>query len=270
MNHSSNVGRLRGAGALLTLGLGLAGAPAAAHAHQVWLEQDGKAARLCFGEYAENMREVSPGLLDKFASPTATLIGAKGEKDLTPVKSKEGYVLPARAGKGESLIAQDLAYPIIVRPAKAAAAGKPEAASARTLWTPAARFITDFRAQPAKLTLDIVPTGKAGEFQVVYRGKPLPEAKVDIAAASGWGREAETDAEGKVTFALPWKSSYLVKIHHVDATPGKRKSSATAEEAYDTASYSTSLAFATPTGLPAAPPPPAGKPHDAPATTATE
>jgi hypothetical protein len=94
---------------------------------------------------------------------------------------------------------------------------------------------------------------------VTFRGKPLSAAKVGIVAASGGGREAETDSEGKVSFALPWKSGYLVKVHHVDATPGKRKTSS-GEEAYDATSFSTTLSFVTPSGLPAPPPPPLAKP----------
>lgn len=37
-----------------------------AHAHQVWLESAGGQARLHFGEFNENLRETSPGSLDKF------------------------------------------------------------------------------------------------------------------------------------------------------------------------------------------------------------
>ena len=39
----------------------------AAQAHQVWLEHSGSQAKLHFGEYNDNVRETSPGLLDKFS-----------------------------------------------------------------------------------------------------------------------------------------------------------------------------------------------------------
>lgn len=257
-------------------------APAAAQAHQIWLEQNAKSGKLYFGEYAENMRELSPGRLDKFINPTATLLSPKGDKPITLSKTADGFALPTRAAKGEALIVQDTGYPLLSRkaggPAKANAAkpagtaataqAKPEEQKpVRTLWTPAARFVTDFSAQAAKLPLDIVPTGKTGEFQVVFQGKPLPAVKIDVAAVSGWGREAETDTEGKVHFSLPWKGGYLVKVHHVDNTPGKRKTNQ-GEEAYDMASYSTTLSFVTPTGFPSPPPPPAQKPHEEPPVTA--
>jgi hypothetical protein len=151
---------------------------------------------------------------------------------------------------------QDTSYPILDRkdPARP---GK----TVRTAWTPAARFIPDFQAKPAKLTLDIVPTGISGELQVVFRGKPLPEAKVDVVAASGWSLTKETDASGKLEVALPWKSGYLVKVHHVDATPGKRRT-ATGEEAYEAASFSTTLSFVTARGLTPPPPPAPEKPSE--------
>ena len=42
-----------------------------AQAHQVWLENDGGQAQLFFGEFNDNLRETSPGALDKFlATPT--------------------------------------------------------------------------------------------------------------------------------------------------------------------------------------------------------
>ena len=37
-----------------------------ASAHHLWLEADGQGARLYFGEFDENLREASPGLLDRF------------------------------------------------------------------------------------------------------------------------------------------------------------------------------------------------------------
>ncbi|HEX8479672.1 MAG TPA: cobalt ABC transporter substrate-binding protein, partial [Telluria sp.] len=59
----------------LLLSLLVLSAPVA-QAHHIWLEQDGKTVRLQFGEFTLNQRETTPGLLDKFVAPTATLLGA--------------------------------------------------------------------------------------------------------------------------------------------------------------------------------------------------
>jgi hypothetical protein len=254
--------------AILAATLVLAGSRAA-DAHQIWIEQDAKGSKVYFGEYGANLREVSPGRLDKFAGLTAVhQQGAKGERELALVKTGEAFVLGARAARGESLVVQDLSYPIISRKGAASdKAGKPaaqdpaaKAGSAakptQTLFTPAARYVADLRPQAPKLALDILPTGQAGQLQVTFRGKPLPDAKVEITAQSGWSLTGETDQAGKVQVTLPWKSGYLVKVHHIDATPGKRKT-ATGEEAYDTASFVTTLSFVTSDGLrPPAPPAP--------------
>ena len=70
-----------------------------AGAHQVWLQQDGKQAKLYFGEFGDNLREVSPGLLDKFVSPSAVLIGPQGDRTLELSKAANAFNLSASAGK---------------------------------------------------------------------------------------------------------------------------------------------------------------------------
>ena len=225
-------------------------APSVASAHQIWLEQDKGGAKLYFGEFAQNVREASPGYLDKFPGPTGTRLSGKGEEAVTLSKTATSFTVPAKVGKGETLIAQEPNYPVIER--------KAGDKTTRTFWNPAARYIADFSPQPPRLTLDIVPTGKPGEFQVVFRGQPLPKAEIGIVAVSGWGQEGHTDEQGKVSFPLPWKGPYLVSIRHVDSTPGKRPAVAgKPEEKYDLASFTTTLSFVTPAGLPS---PPAPKP----------
>ena len=50
-----------------------------ASAHHLWLEADGQGAKLYFGEFEENLREASPGLLDRFKPlPEAKAVGAAG------------------------------------------------------------------------------------------------------------------------------------------------------------------------------------------------
>ena len=137
----------------------------AAQAHQVWLEHSGSQAKLHFGEYNDNVRETSPGLLDKFKGVPVleqTVAGAKQrvEGQLT----KEAFTYTA-AANAETLFA-DAAYPLIDR-------------SQRNLppmaWQPSARWVAGL-AQPVAPTapLDLVPTGKPGEFKVVFKGAPLP------------------------------------------------------------------------------------------------
>jgi uncharacterized GH25 family protein len=225
----------------------------AAHAHQVWLEQDAMRAKLYFGEFGDNLHEVSPGFLDKLTRLRATVLSPRGEKAAESKKDRDGITIAGRATKGESVIAVDLAYPLLEN--------KDGAKTVKTAWTPAARYVPELGPQPAKLVLDVVPTNATGEFMVVYRGAPLPKVEVSLVAVSGWSLSGTTDDKGKVSFRLPWKGTYALLVRHKDPTPGKRKNAQGAEEAYEAASFATTLTFATSTGLPSPPPPPAAPPN---------
>jgi len=234
----------------LFVALLLASLPAAAH--QVWLEEAGAGAKLYFGEFGDNLHEVSPGYLDKLARPTATLLGPGGEKALKVSKEKDGFAIVGRPAKGEALIAADSAYPVL----ESKEGDKP----VRTVWTPAARYVSSLTAQTPKLLLDIVPTATVGEFQVFFRGSPLAGAELTLVAASGWSRQATSDASGKAKFTLPWKGMYGLLVRHKDSTPGSRPGPKGAE-AYDRSSFGTTLTFVTASGLPAPPAPPPAPPN---------
>jgi hypothetical protein len=247
----------------------------AAEAHQVWLEQpEGENAILRFGEFGENLRETSPGLLDNFGSPAAKLL-AKDQKakPLALTKTATGFSAPVRLAPGESLIAEDTRFPIRAaaregRPGDEARRqegreGRPGDGARRQggqetrnrSW-PAARLITDFAAQTPTLTLDIVPAGKPGVFKVTFKGKPLPKAAVGIFVQSGWNKRARTDDDGQVAFDLPWKGQYVMSVSHSDRTPGARDG-----EKYDGINYTTTLTLTQPAGLAPFPAPPAAKPN---------
>lgn len=220
-----------------------------AQAHQVWLEQNDKGANLYFGEFGDNLREASPGLLDKFVKPTATLAGAKGEQPLSLNKTSTAFALSGRAGKNETIFAEEASYPVIERK-------DGDKVVSRMVWTPAARLVTSNAAVEPKLTLDIVPTGKEGEFKVTYKGEPLAKTKVGIIVQSGWGKEGWTDEQGIVSFDRPWQGTYVLEVHHTDKTPGERNG-----EKYDVASFVTTLSLNQPSGLKAVPAGPAATPN---------
>jgi uncharacterized GH25 family protein len=206
-----------------------------AHAHQIWIEQTNQTATLQFGEFGENLRETTPGLLDKFVQPGATLLSAKGEQALTLNKTADGFTLSALAAPGDSIVAEETYYPVIEN--------KRGDTITRLAWTPAARYITNFSQQQPKLTLDILPTGKAGEFKVFYKGLPLPKAKVAAVVQSGWAREATANEQGLVSFDLPWRGKYVLEAQHSDKSAGERHG-----KSYDVASYVTTLSFVQLTG----------------------
>lgn len=235
---------------------GLLGLSSSAHGHQLWLEQANGGTRLYFGEFGDNLHEVSPGYLDKLSRPAVRVVSANGEKPLEVKKVRDGIVIEGRAGKGEVLIAADEGYPLME--------SKDGDKVVRNAWTPAARFMPELSAAAPKLTLDVVPTNGNGEFQVVFRGAPLAGAEVSLTAVSGWSLRGRTDAQGKVRFQLPWKASYALLVRHKEAKPGKRRGAQGAEESFETASFATTLTFVTSSGLQSPPAPPPAPPNELP------
>ena len=231
---------------LLTAAVLITGA-ANANAHQMWLENAGGQARLHFGEFNDNLRETSPGRLDSFKGvPTLDQHTGAVAQRLQGQLGKNSFNYSV-AGTPDTLFAA-ATHPLIDR-------------SKRNLpamyWQPSARWVASL-AQPVAPTapLDLVPTGKPGELKVVYKGAPMPKAKVQLAAPSGWTREVETGEDGTVTFVTPWKGQYVAEVKHTDKTEGTTAQGAK----YGEASYVTTLTFVLADGMasPALPEPPKG------------
>lgn len=222
-------------------------ASAAANAHQVWIESANGQANLHFGEYNENLRESSPGALDKFlGTPTLELRTAAGTRAVQGTLGKDGFRYATQAD-AHTLFAT-ASYPLIDRSKRSLPA---------MLWVPAARWVADPAqpTQPATKALDLVPTGKPGEFKAVFNGQPLPKAQVEMVAPSGWSRGAATGEDGTVTFALPWRGQYVAEVKHTDKTPGEAQG-----KPYGEASFVTTLSFVVREGMasPALPDAPKG------------
>ena len=225
----------------------------AAQAHHVWIEQDGQGAKLYFGEFGGNLREASPGLLDRFIQPVAQRVTAAGANTADVRKTADGFAIAARAGQGESIVAEEPGYPVSER--------KEGDKTVRGIYVPAARLVTDFAAQAPRLTLDLVPTGRTSEggveFQAFYKGQPLAKAKVEVVNVAGWNQEQMTDEAGKFSVKLLWRGTYVLEMSHRDTAGGQRANG----DKWDRASYVTSLTVVQPDGLPALTPPPAAAPN---------
>lgn len=235
------------------LAISLAAWTGLAAAHQIWIEQAAgeKTASVRFGEFGENLRETSPGLLDKFVAPKATLLSAKGEQSANAVKNAKGFSLPFGAAGGESIIAEDASYPLYN--------WKQGDKSTVNRYHPAARLITGFAAQQPKLNLDLVPTGKPGEFKLFLKGQPQAKTKVNLVTQSGWAKEGKTDEQGVVSFDMPWKGTYVAEVSVNDRTAGERPG-ANGPEKFEGVSYVTTLTYVKADGMEPLPAPPAATP----------
>lgn len=212
----------------------------ASQAHQIWLEQTPDTAKMYFGEFDRNLRETSPGVLDKLPAPSAKLSDAQGDRPLSLSKTANAFTLSERAARDQTLYVEESTIPVV----EYKVGGVPTRA-AKTL---AARLATSSTALPPKLTLDVVPNGKTGEFKVYYKGEPQPKTRVGIIVQSGWAREARTDDMGVVKFDLPWQGRYVLEVRYADKTPGERGG-----KPYDMLNYMTTLSIMQTDGLKAVP-----------------
>lgn len=214
----------------------------AASAHALWLEPDTAGYQLYFGEFGQNLRESSPGLLDRFEPmPAAKAFGAAGDVPLKAEKQPTSFQF-AGVPKGTGSVVAEQAR-VTER--------KQNDKVTRTLGRYSARYVADFSERKPLIPLDIVPTGKPGSFKVFYDGKPLPRAKAEVVTEFGWTRELKTDEAGAFEVELPWKGTYAIEVSLADNTPG-----AHGDAPYDGMRLVTTLTFKVPEGLaaPARPP----------------
>ncbi len=229
------------------------GVTTTASAHQIWIEQpDGANAVIRFGEFGENLREASPGLLDKFGKPSGVLVSARGEKSGAAEKSSDGFRLPFKADAGDSIVAEDASYPLYT--------WKQGDRETINWFHPAARLITGFSEQKPRLVLDLVPTATPGRFTLFFKDKPRPKTKVTLVTQSGWAKEGTTDEQGQVAFDMPWKGRYVAEVSVNERSPGERAGAAGAEK-YDAVSYVTTLSYIKPEGVEPIPSGPAPQPN---------
>lgn len=224
----SNAKALLGLGALMLANTG--------QAHQIWYEQlPGQPLALYYGEYDKNVLEVTPGGLDRFKQLKAWSMSAPFGLNM----QRQAFALAQQPGRDDSLLAQDLHYPLF----EVKEGGRPMKAH----WTPATRWVGDLRARPPELTLDIVPTGVAdansAQFQVFYADKPLADQEVVLETASGEVFKQRSDAAGNVSFALPWQGTYVVAVEHQVNSPGERLSAEGKAEPFDVMRFSSTLSF---------------------------
>ncbi len=205
--------------------------------------RDEGGAKLYYGEFEENLREASPGLLDRLTPLPEAKAGATA---LKVEKTAGAFALSGKAAPGDSIVAEQVRITERKQGEKVT----------RTLGRLAARTIPDWSERAATLALDVLPAGKPGAIRVVYDGKPVAKAKLEVIAESGWKREYQADEQGAVQVALPWRGAYVIEVQHLDATAG-----AQGAEAYETRRLVTTLSFRVADGTqgPAAPPP--AKPH---------
>jgi len=200
---------------LMALAISLAIATSA-YAHEIWIELHGNEARAYFGHLDRDLREVSPGRLDRIIVPKTAYINAAGEASPLPASFEQDHIaltLPSALSPGDSLAIIHHNGPVYVKN------------GIGTHWIMSARY-TSSGVEPIAehLELDIIPTGDPGAFRVVFEGEALTNAKVRLTHQLGWSMHRVSDQDGIVRFpALPWEGLYMVYAKHLVERKGSRE-----------------------------------------------
>ena len=201
-----------------------------AHAHFVWLERDGDGpARAYFGEWIDDIREKTGGLLDRFKAPRAFL-GTSTEP--LPVKRNDNNLEINAKGRGDVRFV-DSSVP--------AREDKEKGGATKTIY-----YAKAGRAETAaKLDLELVPTTANGNtFVLIFSGAPLPKAELTIIGPSKWEKPLVTDEQGRVTLPTPWAGRYVLEVTHFD-----EKAGGSGEEKFNRTRHISSLSFVQQDGI---------------------
>jgi hypothetical protein len=180
--------------------------PTAAHPHYVWLERDGDGpARAYFGEWIDDIREKTGGLLDRFKAPRAFL--GKSEQPL-PVKRNENNLEFAAKGPGDVRFVDSSVPP---------REDKEKGGVTKTIY-----YAKHGRSETAaKLDLESVPTAPNGNTLIlIFRGAPLAKTEVTLVGPSKWQKPLVTDEKGQITLPTPWAGRYVLEVTYFDDKPG--------------------------------------------------
>lgn len=220
---------------LHSLALVLAGIIAAAplaFAHSVWIEDTSeKQLVVRFSDLGGEV-EKSPGLLDRLLPLGAWMPGEDGKPSPFNVEKKSDHFLFVGASPAAPALAET-GYPVMGKEGKPAS--KPHY---YVRWQPAG---TAAPAAPA-LTLDILPTATAGEFQVFFRGQRLPGAVVTVHGGKDEEKAPKltADTEGIFKFTAPTGIALLTCNYKEQLT------GFAGGKAYTTASHNASLTWRQP------------------------
>ncbi len=187
-----------------------------AHAHYLWIEPGSTGHRLHFGEAEILLKERSPGRLDGFQAPRA----------LAPASTDTPEPIPVtRAGDHFALGTKREARAVVVLDESMAVRDLSNNGLGLAKTNYYARFARSgvVDRQGFLLPLDAVALEKNGGrvITILYHGKPLRGAKVQVIAPNTWMQEHVAQADGTVQVHTPWRGQYVVHVLHVDKTAGE-------------------------------------------------
>jgi hypothetical protein len=188
-----------------------------AAAHYIWIERDETPhARLYFGEYQEQEREISGGRLDEIKGPRTWLLDESGKRqEIKGARKANHFDLGVIPNRASPVIAEELGYDV-------------QNWSKHNIGVVKPMFYARFspllrRAIPKpELMLDILPeNGTPNSFTVYFRNAPLAKARVMVYAPNFWMQEHPTDENGNVKITTPWPGQYVLEVINVEKQSGE-------------------------------------------------
>ncbi|HKX52403.1 MAG TPA: DUF4198 domain-containing protein [Nitrosospira sp.] len=190
-----------------------------AAAHALWLEREAAATRLYFGEYAENVREPSPGRLDSIIEPKVTVVNAKGiEKPVEARRESNYFAIPAGNEADDGAVLVQALKQSIREPQ-----GQIPSPTYR-------RFLYTRLGSGGSLPLDIQESGNT--LRLTYLGKPVPKTEIVVIAPNGWEKHLHTDEKGEATYSLLEPGLYVIEAKYEMHKPGEFEGKAYAVESH--------------------------------------
>jgi hypothetical protein len=196
-----------------------------AFAHSLWIEKDKDGnLSVCFGEFAEGLREKSGGTLDKIAHLEAWAVDQSGKKDkLHITKSDERLVLGIKNGN------------VVVQEAGLAPRKSRDEKAVFSKSFLYARFLDDSAGLKPELKLDILPVEDGSSVRVFFDGKPLAKQELTVTYDNGWSKKLETNEQGIALIDRPWPGLYVIDVSHTAEQPGNFEGQEYSRERHHTA-----------------------------------
>jgi len=179
-----------------TLCLLAIGAGTAAYGHSVWIELKDNQLVIRFAEPGNDF-ETSPGYLDNLSSPIVFSVVTNTPASVEAPKKSDHFLLVGASPANTACVETSFT----VR------GGRKPIFYAR--WQPANAV-----AATPLLTLDLVPTGVAGEVRAYFRGRPLGGIGATLRTPDEKEQELTADAEGFIHFHSKQAGPCLLTIAH--------------------------------------------------------
>jgi hypothetical protein len=174
----------------------LAAVSGLAQAHYLWIERDGDAAKVYFGEWQADLREDDGKVMKAIQGVTAY----DHDKQPLVMDRKFDHWLIAKPGKGDVRVFDEVMHrgTKVVYDIKG---GRSETEG-----------VAGFELVPAE--------ANSNTLTLMLDGKPLPKTEVVVFGPPKWQKSFTSDDAGKITIDTPWKGFYVLRASYDDDSNG--------------------------------------------------